>query len=408
MKTILPFLTLLCLTLSPLSARTWTSTDGKEVEAVLVRSEEGKVTLKRSTDGKTFSLPFSILSQADQEFIATQEKSEAPESDKKEGTAKKTTDTEFTDTFGEDWPALVKIKRDFDITKVEMDEEDPDRFVYHSRHFEFIADTGLSNSVIKRFAEIFEVTLQYMQELPISSQKALKHTAEVRKQILLFSKNDKYHAAGGPIGSAGVYMRRGNDEKILVKMTALGLKKLGSRFTLDRDKQNKTLPHEIVHMFTDPCYFEVGARGWFSEGLAEYVAVTPYRGGNYSVRGNRSDIVEYVTQYGKDGSGGRALLVGKDTIKVGPIKDFFLIDYGNFTANGNHNYGVAALITYYFFHLEGKEDRTNITNFMKALQAGKKGEEALEVLLNGRSYEELEEDIQKAWRTRGVPLKFSK
>ena len=45
---------------------------------------------------------------------------------------------------------------------------------------------------------------------------------------------------------------------------------------------------------------------------------------------------------------------------------------------------------------------------MKALQAGKKGEEALEVLLNGRSYEELEEDIQKAWRTRGVPLKFSK
>ena len=197
-------------------------------------------------------------------------------------------------------------------------------------------------------------------------------------------------------------------------MTSLGLKKLGSRFTLDRDKQNNTLPHEITHMFTDPCYFSVGARGWFSEGLAEYIAVTPYRGGNYSVKGNRSDLVEYVTGFGKDGSGGRALLAinnsskKKEFIHVGPIKQFFLMGYDHFTANGNHNYGVAALLTYYFFHLEGKEDRTNITNFMKALQSGKTGEEALKALLNGRSYEELEEDIQKAWRTRGVKLKFSK
>lgn len=411
------------LSLSPLHARSWTSSDGKKVEATYVRSEQGKVTLKRIKDGKTFILPLSMLIQADKDYITEKAKQAAASSNDADtgkqggGDAAKPevkVDSAFIDNFEKEWPGLISLKKDFEITEVEADVDNPEKFIYHSRHFEFIADARLSNSVIKRFAEIFEATLQYMQELPISSQKAMKHTAKEKKKILLFSQDSKYFSAGGPQGSAGVYMRRGSSEQILVKMTSLGLKKMGSGFTLDRDKPNKTLPHEITHMFTDPCYYSPGARGWFSEGLAEYLAVTPYRGGKYTVRGNMGDLKEYVTGFGKDGTGGRALLVNKNSgkkkehVQVGSLKKFFLMSYSEFTANGNHNYGVGALITYYFFHLEDKGARTNITNFMKALQEGKQGQEALDVLLAGRSYEELEEKIQKAWRTRGVKMIFSK
>ena len=37
---------------------------------------------------------------------------------------------------------------------------------------------------------------------------------------------------------------------------------------------------------------------------------------------------------------------------------------------------------------------------------GKSGEEALKSLLNGRSYEELEEDISRSWKSKGVQIDF--
>jgi len=35
---------------------------------------------------------------------------------------------------------------------------------------------------------------------------------------------------------------------------------------------------------TDREYYAPSARGWFSEGMAEYIAVTPYRSGKFSVK----------------------------------------------------------------------------------------------------------------------------
>jgi len=378
-------------------AREWTSSTGKTVNAEFVEANETVVTLKRENDGKIFELPIEKLVEADIEFIQGQNK-DAPDE-----VVENEENDEFIDTFEEDWPKTVSLKKDFEIEELEPEEG---KFIYHSKHFEFIADKKLSKSVVKRFAETFEATLQYMQEIPISSQKALKHSDQEKKEILLFTNNDDYHAAGGPQGSAGVYMSRGNSERIMVKMSQLGLKKMASGFTLDRDKSNKTLPHEIAHMFTDPKYFNPGSRGWFTEGLAEYIAVTPYRGAKFLVTGNRGDIIDYVTAYGSDNSGGRNL---KDEIQVGPLKDYMLLPYSefaDFTKNGNKHYGVGALIVYYFFHFDDKGSRKNINNFLQALQDGKQAEEALTILLGERTFEELEEDIHKEWRKRGIKLHF--
>ena len=62
------------------------------------------------------------------------------------------------------------------------------------------------------------------------------------------------------------------------------------------------------------------------------------------------------------------------------------------------------LLTYYFFQME--DNRANMVAFLKALKTGKQGQDAIDVLLNGRSYEELEEQVAKAWKSRGVRITF--
>ena len=71
MKTLIHTLLILSL-LATLQARTWTSSDGKKLEADYVSSTATEVTLKRSSDGRAFTLPLTRLSKADQAFIKEQ------------------------------------------------------------------------------------------------------------------------------------------------------------------------------------------------------------------------------------------------------------------------------------------------------------------------------------------------
>jgi len=303
------------------------------------------------------------------------------------------------DNFDAEWPKLVKSFTP-EITVVEEDKENK-VFTYHSPNYEFVSDVQLSKSVLKNFSTLFEATRNYCQELPLSLVKAHIPDKTVRFRILLFGTKGEYYKNGGPQGSAGVY-RSGSGE-ILIPLTSLGVKKVGSKYTYDYKSTNKTLPHEIAHQLTNTEYFRPGARGWFSEGLAEYIAVTDYRSGKFMVNGNRRDIVDYVTDVSKRDNRGRRL--GTE-ITAPDLKEFMLMSYSEFTSNGNFNYGFSALITYYFLHMDGEGERKNLNNFLKALNSGKVGEEAVNELLAGRTFDELEKAITKAWRSRRVKIMF--
>lgn len=382
---------------SSLQARTWKNKKGKTVQATLLSVEGDKVKLK-AQNGRVYPLKIESLSQKDQDFIKKwQEKQANDATGKKENDAKPLA-AGFIDNFENEWPTLISLERGFEISTIS---EEKGKYVYHSPRYEFIADVKLRKSVVKRFAELFEATHQYMQKLPISSQKAQDKEKIKRNRILLFETKDAYHRAGGPQGSAGVFM--GGRNVIMVPLTSLGVKKVGKGYSVDRDKNNKTLPHEITHMICDGCYYAPGAMGWFSEGLAEYVGVTPYRSGKYIVRGNLKAVREYVTSFDFDTQSGRSLT---KNIQVRDLKSYMFMPYSDFTADGNKNYGVGLLMTYYFFHMDDKGSRKRINNFLRALQQGKRGQEAVDFLLDGRTYKELAKDISNAWRSRGIKLKF--
>jgi hypothetical protein len=121
------------------------------------------------------------------------------------------------------------------------------------------------------------------------------------------------------------------------------------------------------------------------------------------VRGNHKDIIDYTTAYGSKNSGGRAL---GENIHIPDLKQFMLQDYGEFLQYPQINYGCSLLITHYFLQMDGDGDAKRIKSFLKALRDGKTSVDALAVLLDGRSYEQLGEEISKAWGRRGIKLTF--
>jgi hypothetical protein len=301
--------------------------------------------------------------------------------------------------FDAPWPQDVRFTEDPQIQVVSEDKENK-RFVYESANFRFVCDARLSQQVVKGFSVMFESTRDYCRALPLGLTGGVKTNGKF--QILLFEKKEDYVSAGGPSDSAGVFI--GNQQAVLVPLESLGVKKVGSGYMLDRSMVNRTLIHELTHQLTPESYFEAGSKGWFSEGLAEYIASTPYRSGRFKVRSNLDDIVDYATGYAKVDNHGRAL--GKK-FSAPPLKEFMALDYHDFTGqNGNFNYGLGLMLTTYFLQLDGKGDAARAKEFLKRLRAGKTGDEAVQALLDGRSYGQLQEDFTKAWKRMGVEIKF--
>lgn len=415
-RTILLFLIPFAL-LSNAEAREWNAVRGLVFEAKFVSADDETLTLFTKEFNETYTLSLTALSQGDREFVADlvedtrKKQAEDPEEQKKmelvlrkieiANRGKESTGTEkIPDNFDSPWPGIIAGDINVEVIATDQDQE-AKRFTYQSPNYEFISDVSLTNSLVSKFAVLFEATREYCRALPLSLKKAHLDGREHRYQVFLFESFDTYVRNGGPPSSAGVYLS-GRDI-ILVPLTSLGVRKSGSSYRFDWDGSNKTLPHELVHQLTEPIYYEAGSRGWFTEGLAEYVAVTPYRSAKFNNKLVRNAVKDYVVEYGRDGRGGRAL--GKE-ITVPALEDFMLQSYQSFTANGNQNYGIGLLITYYFLHSDLDGNRVAVTAFLKGLRQGKSGSDALDELRQGRSFEELEEAIADSWRSRGIKITF--
>jgi len=397
----LPFLCLFLGICHAAEVRTWTDTQSRKTEATMVRIEGESVVLKLA-DGREIPFPLAKLSEPDRKYV---EDNRALTPTTKELKPAAKVETESPDTseklnFNDPWPEIIRFTEDPEISTITEDPAEK-RFIYESANYRYVCDVRLSKSVVKGFAVMFEATHLFCRTVPLAINGGVKKDG--KHQILLFEKFDDYVKAGGPPSSAGVFM--GGRGVVMVPLGSLGVKPVGSSYMLDRDKSSKTLPHELTHQLTPDPYYDTGSMGWFTEGIAEYVAVTPYRSGTYGVRGNLKDIIEYATGYGSKDMGGRAL--GKK-IHLPPLKDFMLQDYATFLETPQLSYGCGLLITTYFLHMDGAGDGKRIKAFLKALHEGKGGEESLTLLLDGRTFEQLQDDLAKAWSKKGVDFTFGK
>ena len=302
--------------------------------------------------------------------------------------------------FRAPWPKAARPERN---PRHAIIKEDVERgfFVYESPGYRFYSDIPIEYNASAHFATVFETTKAFLKSLPLGLLRADEVTG--KSKVLLFGTDAGYAKAGGPPGSAGCYFPA--KRLVLVPVSSLGLRKTEKGMERDQTDNYKTLIHELTHQLTPTVYYAHGSNGWFTEGLAEYAGATPYRPGYFWVDRFGTSIKAYVTAYGNDERHGRAL--GTD-ISVPPLEKFMLMPYSDFSGkNANRNYGVALLMAYYFFHLEGGGGAERITAFLEGLREGKYGEEALQVLHGGEGFRKLEQDITAAWSKVGVTIRFT-
>ena len=371
----------------PATARTWTNTLGRTFEAEFVRMDGGSV-IFMAPNSRSFSTPLASLSVGDQMVVKKQGI----------GTLAGPPGVAVASTFNRPWPREVRLDGPV-VCKVISEDRKTQRYVYESSGYRFNCDARVTDDALRNFSVMFETIRKYALQIPLSL--GVSRERQGKLDVVLFARAIDYARAGGPPGTAGCYV----NGVVLVPMDSLGLKEGGTGFSLDSTRRNNTvLVHELVHQLTPDAYMSPGARGWFSEGLAEYMAITPYNWGYFKPDIYGNVVKSYVTATGADGLGGRGL--GVD-LTAPHLKHFLSMSYDQFSSpHGNLNYGLGLLLTHYFFHMEGGGKAFRITQFLKGLEAGKRGEASLAPLLGGGSYEKLEGEITAAWARMGVQIRF--
>lgn len=363
--------------------RTWTNTLNRTFEAEFLRAH-GSDAIFKLASGREFSMPVRDLSPADQAKLSTSPQPIAAAS---------------PGNFGRPWPREVRVNGTAGC-KVISEDAKTGRYIYESPGYRFICDARVTDDALRNFSVMFETTRAYAKAVPLSLGGGRERNGKL--EILLFGEEKDYVKAGGPPGSAGCFAP--SSGLVMVPMPSLGLERGGTGFSLNTKKKNDVLIHELVHQLTPQAYFAPGARGWFSEGLAEIMAITPYNWGYFAPDIYGDVTRKYVTGIGAESLPGRRL--GK-VIQAPKLKSFMLMDYRQFSGeNANFNYGMGLLLTHYFLHMEGGGKTYRITQFLKGLQAGHSGEAALTPLLGGSTFERLESDITAAWAKMGLEIRF--
>jgi hypothetical protein len=134
---------------------------------------------------------------------------------------------------------------------------------YDTRYYELYTDLDADG--------VREATLRMtrMAEEYYARTREFAGTIHQKFPFYLYSKADDYYAAGGPPGSAGVFMVDGDEQKL---MAIAGRKTNGSTW--------HTVQHEGFHQFA---YAVIGGElpVWANEGLAEYFGESIFTGDGF-------------------------------------------------------------------------------------------------------------------------------
>ena len=232
-----------------LSSQTWTNTAGQSITATFAGLQEDVVKL-RLAGGKFHELHLEDLSlESALQAIGLKWKPG--------GITELRLDT--PDRVG---LAAVEVKRD-NGKETAAEPVKPGWIRYRTPHFQFDSELELTPAFLKRAGLAFESTRLLLQELPWRIQS--KPLQGQLFQARIYESDESYFAAGGPVGSTGVF-RPSNGE--------FSLPWQGEGKNLD------TMQHEIAHQMMQRILPVMP--WWIAEGTAEYVSIMKYQNGYFA------------------------------------------------------------------------------------------------------------------------------
>lgn len=296
------------------------------------------------------------------------------------------------------WPRSVALTGTPEVTTV-SEAADVAKFVYRSPNYEFVADSPAGADVVRECARVFEATYQLNCRLPLDLRPEPELGRE-RFVAKLFSGPRAYLAAGGMLGSSGTYDR--GQACILVPITSLGIKLTNGRMQTDRTDSTDTLVHEITHQMMNAWLPRLPR--WYAEGSADYVAMADYIHGRFFLNQMEDRLRVYLRRREHGQSGGPFQMLRPAELMALDAATWSQALASN-AASATQNYASATLLTYYFYHLDGKGDTAGMLGYLRAIESGTPEREAAkEHLVRGRTFELLEANIIDAFQKHGVSV----
>ncbi|WP_309399789.1 SHD1 domain-containing protein [Cerasicoccus maritimus] len=359
--------------------RTWTDKAGRQVEAEFIALEAGHVKIKRSSDGRTYLFPVESLSREDQAYL----RKIISESGKTEAVQ------EAKPFEGLQWPRKVGLPDNYDVQVVKEDNA-TNVYIYRTPNFEFHSDVKLARKVVRDFGKIFESTYAAMQVFPL---KWKPHPSEARYVTRLFKHKQDYYDAGGLPNSGGVYFS--SKREIWTPLASLGVKKSSSSYTLDDSDDHGTLIHEITHQVHHDWLGKLPP--WIIEGMAVYMESVPYRKGEFRFDKRKVDEFDRLQRRGL------FRMVSPEELMTMSASEWNS-NFANAPDELRNYYLSAFLLFNYFLHLDGEGEGRRIYAYVRAIESGASDQDARQLLLAGRSYQGLTEQIKDAYKREDIDL----
>ncbi len=296
------------------------------------------------------------------------------------------------------WPKGVALPDTPEVAIIKEDAQTSE-FNYKVPPYEFRSDTKLGPDALRDFARVFKAAWLLNCLLPLD----LRPTPEKDRDAFvakIFRSYADYHAAGGMPGSSGTYIRE--QGVILVPLESIGVKIVSDRVQTERSDRHETLIHEITHQMMNAWLPRLPT--WFIEGSAEYTAMAEYIHGRFYMSQMQDRLRNYLKMRGQKD---RQIVMRFPAALMTTDNATWAQALGSNPYAANANYASAAILTYYFYHLDGNGDAAHVIAWLRDLERGRLPAEALEEhLVRGRNPEKLANDIVKAFHLIGMKVDF--
>lgn len=362
-------LALLLATVVPVSGRTWTDVDDRQLEAVIQKANDHSVIVLRDIDKRRLTLPLERLCEEDQNYVRAW--------------------VDLQQGLRQPWPATIKAPR-IDVESIPSSDGADNCYSYATPHFRFHSDAELSIRLIGHIASIFEVVYAAGEEMPLLIKPL---PAGQTHSVRIFESDSDYEAAGAMPGSVGTYSF--TRKEVLVPLSSLAVSDDSGVYRPESNPDYPTLIHEITHGVTSDWRDYVPV--WVLEGFARYMEVVPHTRETLNFDGLTPRLAVW-----KSGNG---------TYADVPVLDFgFMLGCSykqwNQTFYDNPDqlraqYTSAMVLVQYFLFLDDSRG-AQFKRYLFELSQGMAQDDALEVLLDGRTLEDLSRDIANTYERERV------
>lgn len=332
--------------------RAWKLGAGQPFLAMLVGAQAGQITL-RLPQGQSSAWPLARFSPSDQAYL----RGLFPALPAPPPALMATPVPVRLPPEKRIWPQKVIVDpRSLEVTVVREDAAKRE-YIYHSGHFQFIAEDKLAGSVMKEIARTFEATHDLVQALPWGIDP--KPPADLGYyQAKFYLNQDNYLADGGPPNSGGVYFAQ--DRMFRVPFESLGLEMRGKTWFKQPGYTGDTLIHEITHqMMHDVLPF---LPLWLAEGTAEYTSLLSYNAGTFTPAQHEHAMRGYLKK-----AVTRDAILGRFTDPLAHMS--MTPQQWHSSTEAGDLYFRSAVLVYFFSHLDGDGRGTRLSHYFDKIAA---------------------------------------